>query len=179
MRLPNPRPEATSQFPGPNFHHPPRLPPYAKGIAKALSKYWRKPPPEPTFTRAIATCRGNPPSRRIGLYEHHNKANKGTNCRGKCRFLNYMNAELVKQALAVVVNPNILINMVSQRVRQLNSGGGGSSRPLIPDAGNLSAANIALQEIVDGKMGYEAPEIVPSTRPSTKNRKRPANWAKS
>ena len=35
-----------------------------------------------------------------------------------------MNATLVKQALEKVLNPNILVNLVSRRVRQLNSGGG-------------------------------------------------------
>jgi len=42
-----------------------------------------------------------------------------------------MNATLVKKALEKVLNPNILVNLVSQRVRQLNFGGGGSSRPLV------------------------------------------------
>ena len=39
-----------------------------------------------------------------------------------------MNPELCRQALAKVVNPNVLVNLVSRRVRQLNSGGGGSNR---------------------------------------------------
>ena len=29
-----------------------------------------------------------------------------------------------------VGNPNVLVNIISRRVRQLNSGGGGLSRPL-------------------------------------------------
>jgi DNA-directed RNA polymerase subunit omega len=89
-----------------------------------------------------------------------------------------MNAELVKKALAVVINPNILVNLVSQRVRQLNSGGGRISRPLVADVGNLGAADIALREIAEGAMGYEMSDIIPLTRPSGKGRKRPQHWAK-
>jgi len=89
-----------------------------------------------------------------------------------------MNAILVKQALEKVLNPNVLVNMVSQRVRQLNHGGGGSGRPLVADVANLSAADIALLEIIEGKMSYEMPEIIQLTRPSGKNRRRPQHWVR-
>ncbi|MGO8676868.1 MAG: DNA-directed RNA polymerase subunit omega [Limisphaerales bacterium] len=89
-----------------------------------------------------------------------------------------MNATLVKKALEKVVNANVLVNMVSRRVRQLNSGGGGTARPLVADVGNLGAADIALREIIEDKMGFEMPEIVPLTRPTGKNRKRPQHWAR-
>jgi DNA-directed RNA polymerase subunit omega len=89
-----------------------------------------------------------------------------------------MNADLVKQALAVVLNPHVLVNMVSRRVRQLNAGGGRMSRPLIADVGNLGAADIALREIIEEKIGWEMPEIIPLIRPTGKNRKRPQHWAK-
>ena len=36
-----------------------------------------------------------------------------------------MNAELAKKAAEKVGNPNVLINLISRRVRQLNSGNGG------------------------------------------------------
>ncbi len=71
-----------------------------------------------------------------------------------------MNADYVKQALEKVINPNILVNMVSRRVRQLNSGGGSISRPLIADTGTMGAADIALLEIIEGKMGWEIPDLV-------------------
>ena len=90
-----------------------------------------------------------------------------------------MNAILVKQALEIVLNPNVLVNMVSQRVRQLNSGGGGRSRPLVADTANLGAADIALREIIEGKMGFDIPEIVELTRPTGKNRRRPQHWTRS
>ena len=65
-----------------------------------------------------------------------------------------MNSEYVKQALAKVGNPNVLVNLISRRVRQLNFGGGSSSRPLIDQTGTLGAADIALLEIIHGKMDY-------------------------
>jgi len=90
-----------------------------------------------------------------------------------------MNAALVKKALEKVLNPNVLVNLVSQRVRQLSFGGGRSSRPLIAEVGNLGAADIALLEISEGKMGFEMPEILELIRPTGKNRKRPQHWARS
>jgi len=89
-----------------------------------------------------------------------------------------MNPTLVKQALEVVLNANILVNLVSRRVRQLNSNGGGINRPLVADLGNLSAADIALREIIEGKMGFETPEIIPLTRPTGRDRNRPKHWGK-
>lgn len=89
-----------------------------------------------------------------------------------------MNAELVKKALEKVLDPHILVTLISRRVRQLNSGGGSVSRPLILDVGNLGLADIALREIIEGKMGWEIPEIIALTRPTGRNRKRPQNWAK-
>jgi DNA-directed RNA polymerase subunit omega len=59
----------------------------------------------------------------------------------------------MKQALAKVINPNVLVNLVSRRVRQLTSGGGG--RPLIANCQGLGAADIALTEIVEGKMAWD------------------------
>ena len=83
-----------------------------------------------------------------------------------------MNPELVKQALEKVGNPNILVNLVSRRVRQLNAGGGGLSRPLISDVGNLGAADIALRELLEDKIGWEMPEVVELVRPQAKKRKK-------
>jgi DNA-directed RNA polymerase subunit omega len=90
-----------------------------------------------------------------------------------------MNPALVNQALKAVPNPNILVNLVSQRVRQLNSGHGGKCRPLVADIANLGAADIALLEIIEGKMGYDMPEIIALTRLGGKTRRRPQHWAKA
>jgi DNA-directed RNA polymerase subunit omega len=69
-----------------------------------------------------------------------------------------VNSDYCKAALNKVGNPNVLINLISRRVRQLNSSAGGTvSRPLL-DATGLGAADIALKEIVEEKMGWELPE---------------------
>ncbi len=65
-----------------------------------------------------------------------------------------MNAELCKKALEKIGNPNVLVNLVSRRVRQL-SAGGGSGRPLVADVAGLGIADIALKELVEDKMGWE------------------------
>ena len=72
----------------------------------------------------------------------------------------------------MVGNPNVLVNLISRRVRQLNSGGGGLSRPLIADVGSLGLADIALREIIEGKMGWEVPEPVELVRPQAKKRRK-------
>ena len=83
-----------------------------------------------------------------------------------------MNAELCKKAADKVGNPNVLVNLISRRVRQLNSGGGGLSRPLVSDAGNLGAADVALRELMEEKIGWEMPEPVELVRPQPKKRKK-------
>lgn len=90
-----------------------------------------------------------------------------------------MNPDLLKQALEKVLNPNVLINLVSRRVRQLTTYGGNASRPLVADSANLGAADIALREIIEGKMGFEIPEFVELTRPTGRDRNRPKHWAKT
>jgi DNA-directed RNA polymerase subunit omega len=83
-----------------------------------------------------------------------------------------MNAELCKSANEKVGNPNVLVNIVSRRVRQLNSGGGGLSRPLIANVGSLGAADIALREILEDKIGWDMPDLVALVRPVAKKRKK-------
>jgi DNA-directed RNA polymerase subunit omega len=61
-----------------------------------------------------------------------------------------MKSELVDQAAEIVTDPLVLINLVSQRVRQLNSG----RSPLIPTVPSMGAADIALTEIIEGKIKY-------------------------
>jgi DNA-directed RNA polymerase subunit omega len=63
-----------------------------------------------------------------------------------------MKAELVKAANEVIPNQQILVNMVSRRVRQLCLG----HRPLVEFAPGLGHADIALTEIANGKLGFES-----------------------
>jgi DNA-directed RNA polymerase subunit omega len=83
-----------------------------------------------------------------------------------------LNAELCKKALEKVGNPNVLVNLVSRRVRQLNSGAGGLSRPMVADTTNMGIADIALLELIEDKMGWELPEPVELVKPAPKKRKR-------
>ena len=83
-----------------------------------------------------------------------------------------MNAELTRKALEKVGNPNVLVNLISRRVRQLNAGSGAMSRPLVSDIGNLGAADIALLEIIEDKVGFEMPEVTELARPTSRKRKK-------
>jgi DNA-directed RNA polymerase subunit omega len=84
-----------------------------------------------------------------------------------------MNSELCKQALAKVVNPNVLVNIISRRVRQLTTGGDASSRPLIADTATMGAADIALTELIEDKLGWEMAEVSSEPEPPRgKRRKR-------
>ncbi len=68
-----------------------------------------------------------------------------------------MNSELCKKALERVGNPNILVNVISRRVRQL-TGGGPGGRPLVTDTAGLGAADVAMLELIEGKLDWEALE---------------------
>jgi len=59
-----------------------------------------------------------------------------------------MKSDLVDKAAEIVLDPLVLVNLVSQRVRQLNSG----RSPLIPTRPSMSVADIALTEIIEGKI---------------------------
>jgi DNA-directed RNA polymerase subunit omega len=63
-----------------------------------------------------------------------------------------MKADLVKAASEVITNHQILVNMVSRRVRQLCLG----HRPLVECAPGLGHADIALTEIANGKLVFES-----------------------
>jgi DNA-directed RNA polymerase subunit omega len=83
-----------------------------------------------------------------------------------------MNAELVQDALKTVGNINTLINVISRRVRQLNAGGGGISRPLTANTAGLGDADIALRELIEGKIGWEMPVLEKGSRTVVKRRRK-------
>ena len=66
-----------------------------------------------------------------------------------------MKSDLVEQAAEIVPDPQILINMVSKRVQQLNTG----RAPLIDTVPSMGAADIALMEIIEGKVKLAEPSI--------------------
>jgi DNA-directed RNA polymerase subunit omega len=62
-----------------------------------------------------------------------------------------MRDDYLKAALKVVDDPNILVNVVSRRVKQLKRG----NRPLVESLEKLSPEDTALREIIEGKISYE------------------------
>lgn len=65
-----------------------------------------------------------------------------------------MRDDYIKDALKVIPDPNMLINVVSRRVKQLRRG----NRPLVESLEKLSAEDTALREIGEGKISYEVSE---------------------
>jgi DNA-directed RNA polymerase subunit omega len=63
-----------------------------------------------------------------------------------------MKAELIQAASEVIPNPQILVNVVSRRVRQLSLG----HRPLVQVPPAMLAADIALTEISEKKLTFES-----------------------
>jgi DNA-directed RNA polymerase subunit omega len=59
-----------------------------------------------------------------------------------------MKSDLLDKASYVVTDPLVLVNLVSQRVKQLNSG----RSPLVPVRPSMGVADIALTEIIEGKI---------------------------
>jgi DNA-directed RNA polymerase subunit omega len=68
-----------------------------------------------------------------------------------------LNSELCRKALDRVGNPNVLVNIISKRVRQL-TGGGPGARPFVIDTAGLGAADVAMLELIEGKLDWEALE---------------------
>ena len=62
-----------------------------------------------------------------------------------------MRDDYIKEAQAIISDPNILINVVSRRVKQLKQG----NRPLVESLEKLAPEDIALREIIEGKISLE------------------------
>lgn len=65
-----------------------------------------------------------------------------------------MRDDYIKEAKKVINDPNILVNVVSRRVKQLRQG----NRPLVESLEKLNLEDIALREIIEGKISYELGE---------------------
>ncbi len=77
---------------------------------------------------------------------------------GTVRSLRNMTAQLLLEATKVIPNQQLLINVVSKRVRQLGIG----HRPLVEATLKSSLTDIALQEIIAGKLTYEEVKETPA-----------------
>ncbi len=62
-----------------------------------------------------------------------------------------MRDDYIKEALKTIPDPNILINVVSRRVKQLKRG----NRPLVESLEKLAPEDIALREVIEGKISFE------------------------
>jgi DNA-directed RNA polymerase subunit omega len=67
------------------------------------------------------------------------------------RTLRNMTTQLLQEAALVIPNQQLLINVVSKRVRQLGLG----HRPLVEAGPRASLTDIALKEIIAGKLTFE------------------------
>jgi DNA-directed RNA polymerase subunit omega len=63
-----------------------------------------------------------------------------------------MQAHLLEKALLVIKSEQYLVNMISRRVRQLTSG----HRPMVEVGPRMGFADIALTEVIELKLSYEA-----------------------
>ena len=63
-----------------------------------------------------------------------------------------MTTQLLQEAAQIIPNQQLLINVVSKRVRQLGLG----HRPMVETTPRMSLTDIALKEIIAGKLAYEA-----------------------
>ena len=62
-----------------------------------------------------------------------------------------MTTSLLDEAIKLIPNQQVLINVVSKRVRQLSQG----HRPMVEVGVRLDYADTALREIIAGKISYE------------------------
>ena len=74
------------------------------------------------------------------------------------RSLRNMTAQLLQEAAKVIPNQQLLINVVSKRVRQLGLG----HRPLVEATPKSSLTDIALKEIIAGKLSFEELKDTPA-----------------
>jgi DNA-directed RNA polymerase subunit omega len=77
-----------------------------------------------------------------------------------------MKSKYLEPAQQRIPNPELLVNVVSRRVRQLAQG----HRPLTQTDARMDFAEIALKEISEGKVTYElldSSEIAPESIPNS------------
>ena len=70
---------------------------------------------------------------------------------GAVHTLRIMTTQLLQEASQIIPNPQLLINVVSKRVRQLGLG----HRPMVEVGPRSSLTDIALKEIIAGKLTFE------------------------
>jgi len=71
-----------------------------------------------------------------------------------------MNSQILEEASKKIENASVLINMVSRRVRQLNTG----SRPMVVVRPGMGLSDIALSEVAAGKLGISQCPLKPTAQ---------------
>ncbi|MFV0414884.1 MAG: DNA-directed RNA polymerase subunit omega [Chthoniobacterales bacterium] len=66
-----------------------------------------------------------------------------------------MNSALIAEALKVVPEQKILVNIISHRVRRLSNG----SRPMVDVPFGCGLADTALHEVIQGKLSYKPAKV--------------------
>jgi len=62
-----------------------------------------------------------------------------------------MSSQLLEEAQKVIPNQQLLVNVISKRVRQLSTG----HRPMVEYGPREGWADIALKEVIEGKLKFE------------------------
>lgn len=66
-----------------------------------------------------------------------------------------MNSQLLEEALKKVPNQQVLVNIISKRVRQMNQG----ERPMVDAGLRAGLADVALMEVIEGKIDITYPSV--------------------
>jgi DNA-directed RNA polymerase subunit omega len=82
-----------------------------------------------------------------------------TEAPGPVRTTRNMTTQLLQEAAQVIPNQQLLINVVSKRVRQLGLG----HRPMVETGPRSTLTDIALREIIAGKLTFESVEATGET----------------
>ncbi|OYV47947.1 MAG: DNA-directed RNA polymerase subunit omega [Verrucomicrobia bacterium 21-51-4] len=66
-----------------------------------------------------------------------------------------MREDYLRKAQTIITDPNILINVVSSRVKQLRDG----AKPMIESLERLDLEDVAMRELIEGKLRYSVPSL--------------------
>ena len=62
-----------------------------------------------------------------------------------------MRNDYLSKARKIIKDPNVLVNLVSRRTKQLRQG----AKPTVESLERLDAEDIALKEIIEGKLAFD------------------------
>lgn len=103
-----------------------------------------------TFPLRTDVWQGNMP--KIALAKQDEACYHATASRGATGVYIPMKTELIEKASRIVGDNQLFINIVSKRVQQINHG----ADPYVPTTPEMGAGDIALTEIIEGKLQWHA-----------------------